>query len=154
MFSCRRLKISEAHGVSDVDHLPFLIVPEINTSLLSRHIASNVLRVPSAQSVLLNFLGAYFLFPTHHNLRRVTAEMADETVKRRCSGLDCQNDAGSLQCPTCLKIGKESIFCSQDCFKRSWVGFAFTRCYCTLYVNAQKLMRCLERTQSSSQNTE
>jgi len=36
-------------------------------------------------------------------------------------GDDCNNDAGSLQCPTCLKNGnKESYFCSQDCFKRNW----------------------------------
>ncbi|MCJ1367802.1 Methionine aminopeptidase 1 [Acarospora aff. strigata] len=47
--------------------------------------------------------------------------MADDTApKRRCIGLGCQHDAGSLQCPTCLKLGKESYFCSQDCFKRSW----------------------------------
>ena len=38
----------------------------------------------------------------------------------KCAGVDCQNDAGSLKCPTCLKIGKEISFCSQDCFKRSW----------------------------------
>lgn len=63
---------------------------------------------------------------------RATASMAaDGASKRRCIGVDCENDAGSLQCPTCLKIGKESYFCSQDCFKRSWVGNAFTRCSCT-----------------------
>ncbi|KAK5123352.1 hypothetical protein LTR85_002783 [Meristemomyces frigidus] len=42
--------------------------------------------------------------------------------KRECSGEDCSNDAGSLQCPTCQKLGKESYFCSQECFKRNWVG--------------------------------
>lgn len=41
---------------------------------------------------------------------------------KRCIGVGCENEAGSLQCPTCLKLGKESSFCSQDCFKRSWVG--------------------------------
>jgi len=42
--------------------------------------------------------------------------------KRMCIGVDCPNEAGTLQCPTCLKLGlKESYFCSQDCFKRSWV---------------------------------
>ncbi|MCJ1373394.1 Methionine aminopeptidase 1 [Loxospora ochrophaea] len=47
--------------------------------------------------------------------------MAAATVaKKPCVGVDCSNDAGSLQCPTCLKIGKDSFFCSQDCFKRSW----------------------------------
>ncbi|KAL2038378.1 hypothetical protein N7G274_009029 [Stereocaulon virgatum] len=41
-------------------------------------------------------------------------------TKKQCVGVDCLDEAGSLQCPTCLKIGKESSFCSQDCFKRSW----------------------------------
>ena len=41
---------------------------------------------------------------------------------RKCEGADCDEDAGSLQCPTCQKLGKESFFCSQDCFKRNWVG--------------------------------
>jgi len=41
--------------------------------------------------------------------------------KRKCLGVDCENDAGTLQCPTCLKLGmKDSYFCSQDCFKRNW----------------------------------
>ncbi|KAI9825861.1 MAG: Methionine aminopeptidase 1 [Thelocarpon impressellum] len=39
---------------------------------------------------------------------------------RKCIGVACENDAGGLQCPSCLKIGKESYFCSQECFKRSW----------------------------------
>jgi methionyl aminopeptidase len=39
---------------------------------------------------------------------------------RKCAGADCENDAGSLQCPNCQKLGKESYFCSQDCFKRNW----------------------------------
>lgn len=41
---------------------------------------------------------------------------------RKCEGEDCDKDAGSLQCPTCQKVGKEAHFCSQDCFKRNWVG--------------------------------
>ena len=41
---------------------------------------------------------------------------------RKCSGADCEKDAGSLQCPNCQKLGNESYFCSQDCFKRNWVG--------------------------------
>lgn len=41
-------------------------------------------------------------------------------------GADCENDAGSLQCPTCLKLGiKDSFFCSQDCFKKNWVCSCF-----------------------------
>lgn len=44
--------------------------------------------------------------------------MADEP--RKCLGKDCPNDASTLQCPTCQKLGKESYFCSQDCFKKNW----------------------------------
>ncbi len=49
--------------------------------------------------------------------------MSDQPpTKRKCLGADCDNDAGSLQCPTCLKLKiKDSYFCSQDCFKRNWV---------------------------------
>lgn len=44
-------------------------------------------------------------------------------AKKKCLGVDCPNDAGSLQCPTCLKLGiKDSFFCSQDCFKKNWVS--------------------------------
>ncbi|KAI9888018.1 MAG: Methionine aminopeptidase 1 [Watsoniomyces obsoletus] len=46
--------------------------------------------------------------------------MVEGVGKRMCTGTACENEASSLQCPTCLKIGKESYFCSQDCFKRSW----------------------------------
>jgi methionyl aminopeptidase len=48
--------------------------------------------------------------------------MTAEVATRKCRGLECPKDAGSLQCPTCLKMGLDSFFCSQDCFKRSWVG--------------------------------
>ncbi|THC88763.1 hypothetical protein EYZ11_011786 [Aspergillus tanneri] len=42
-------------------------------------------------------------------------------AERKCQGADCANDAGTLQCPTCLKIGlNDSFFCSQDCFKKNW----------------------------------
>ncbi|KAL4880648.1 putative methionine aminopeptidase, type I [Aspergillus karnatakaensis] len=41
----------------------------------------------------------------------------------KCCGADCPNQAGTLQCPTCLKLGiKGSFFCSQDCFKKNWVS--------------------------------
>ena len=43
-----------------------------------------------------------------------------ETKEGKCAGVDCENAAGSLKCPSCLKLGKEISFCSQDCFKRSW----------------------------------
>lgn len=42
------------------------------------------------------------------------------TAKRLCIGVACANPISTLQCPTCLKLGKESFFCSQDCFKTSW----------------------------------
>jgi len=51
---------------------------------------------------------------------RMTDE-AEQSAKRKCAGGDCDKDADSLQCPTCQKLGKESYFCSQDCFKRNWV---------------------------------
>ncbi|EPQ67265.1 Bgt-1118 [Blumeria graminis f. sp. tritici] len=42
-------------------------------------------------------------------------------TKRKCLGNNCQNAVGTLQCPTCLKLGKKEVyFCSQDCFKQSW----------------------------------
>ena len=64
-----------------------------------------------------------------HHLRRCgqidamqdapAATAADERLK--CSGVDCDKTAGTLACPTCLKLGiKPSRFCDQDCFKRSW----------------------------------
>lgn len=50
------------------------------------------------------------------------ADTAEPPAKKKCLGADCENDAGSLQCPTCLKLGlKGSFFCTQDCFKRNWV---------------------------------
>ncbi|KAJ1324604.1 methionyl aminopeptidase [Microdochium nivale] len=47
--------------------------------------------------------------------------MTEPPAKKACLGADCENSAGDLQCPTCLKLGiKDSFFCSQDCFKRNW----------------------------------
>lgn len=42
--------------------------------------------------------------------------------KPNCAAVDCKNEA-HLQCPTCIKLNKTegSFFCSQDCFKKSWV---------------------------------
>ncbi|ROW14169.1 hypothetical protein VPNG_04292 [Cytospora leucostoma] len=46
---------------------------------------------------------------------------AEPPTKRKCLSVDCENDAGTLQCPTCLKLGiNDSYFCSQDCFKKNW----------------------------------
>lgn len=52
---------------------------------------------------------------------------ATATATRKCAGKDCENDAGQLQCPNCQKLGKESYFCSQDCFKRNWVNYTCNR---------------------------
>ncbi|KND91354.1 Methionine aminopeptidase 1, partial [Tolypocladium ophioglossoides CBS 100239] len=54
---------------------------------------------------------------SHHS----SAMTFEPPAKKKCLGVDCDNDAGSLQCPTCLKLGvKDSFFCSQGCFKKSW----------------------------------
>ena len=52
--------------------------------------------------------------------------MASIDVEARpCAGADCDKEAGSLQCPTCLKQDiKDSFFCSQECFGRNWVRYA------------------------------
>jgi len=49
------------------------------------------------------------------------ATTAAAATPRKCLAPDCDKDVGDLQCPTCLKLGiKDSFFCSQDCFQRSW----------------------------------
>ncbi|KIW07075.1 methionine aminopeptidase, type I, variant 1 [Verruconis gallopava] len=50
------------------------------------------------------------------------SNMGDDSVpaQRICLGADCKNEATTLQCPTCQKQGKDSFFCSQDCFKKNW----------------------------------
>lgn len=52
------------------------------------------------------------------------SSMAEEPpTKRKCLGAGCENEATSLQCPKCLALGiKDSYFCSQECFKKNWVG--------------------------------
>lgn len=48
-------------------------------------------------------------------------DMTDLPAKK-CAGADCDKEAGTLQCPTCLKQDiKDVYFCSQDCFKKNWV---------------------------------
>lgn len=81
----------------------------------------------------LRSLGSAIYFPLplsyHHNTYISSKDLCTTTscikmaadAPRKCSGGDCENDAGSLQCPNCQKLGKESYFCSQDCFKRNWV---------------------------------
>ncbi|TAQ87639.1 hypothetical protein B7494_g4017 [Chlorociboria aeruginascens] len=46
---------------------------------------------------------------------------SEPPAKRKCIGVDCLSDAGALQCPKCLALDiKDSFFCSQECFTRSW----------------------------------
>jgi hypothetical protein len=75
----------------------------------------------------IQLLASPILRRPYSSVSRITHTMAsEEPAKRKCSGADCDNDAGTLQCPTCLKLGsKDSYFCSQDCFKRNWVRFCF-----------------------------
>uniref|UniRef100_A0A8C2ZC03 Methionyl aminopeptidase 1 n=1 Tax=Cyclopterus lumpus TaxID=8103 RepID=A0A8C2ZC03_CYCLU len=48
--------------------------------------------------------------------------MASTEARRECETEGCSKDA-KLQCPTCIKLGIEgSYFCSQECFKGSWVS--------------------------------
>lgn len=48
-----------------------------------------------------------------------TTTIEEQTVQ--CCGSDCGKNTGTrLKCPTCLKSNVESVFCSQDCFKRNW----------------------------------
>lgn len=79
----------------------------------------------SLQNPSSSHAGSFFTALTYHSsllLPPLTA-MGEATPARKCAGGDCDNDAGSLQCPTCLKLGvKDSYFCSQDCFKRNWVS--------------------------------
>lgn len=46
-----------------------------------------------------------------------TSKLQDASDK--CAGCH-DKPAGSLSCPTCLKLGIKSTFCSQDCFKTNW----------------------------------
>lgn len=63
-----------------------------------------------------------YLRLTPTTTRLGTMADTEPPAKKKCLGVDCENEAGSLQCPTCLKLGiKGSFFCSQDCFKKSWV---------------------------------
>lgn len=59
----------------------------------------------------------------------------------KCEGGDCDNDAGTLQCPTCQKLGKTAFFCSQDCFKRNWVG---QWCSCSVVRQKEQKVQSLD----------
>lgn len=42
-----------------------------------------------------------------------------KSPKQVCLSEGCGKSA-SLQCPKCAKLGRDSFFCSQECFKKSW----------------------------------
>jgi hypothetical protein len=75
----------------------------------------------------IQLLASLILRRPYSSVSQIIHTMAsEEPARRKCSGADCDNDAGTLQCPTCLKLGtKDSYFCSQDCFKRNWVRSYF-----------------------------
>lgn len=54
----------------------------------------------------------------------ITIAKMDQAAElpRKCPGLECENDASTLQCPKCKEMSVDTFFCSQDCFKRSWVS--------------------------------
>lgn len=56
--------------------------------------------------------------------------------RRKCLGVDGENEASALDCPNCLKSGvHDSFFCSQDCLKKNWVGYS-SHLYPVQYVTA------------------
>lgn len=73
----------------------------------------------------------------------------EAAAPRQCEGADCTNDAGTLQCPTCQKQGKDSYFCSQDCFKRNWVRNTFGRGLSYVANNTQATHKASHKKQSS-----
>lgn len=105
-------------------HLPsspadLFIRPQSNfyPTILSTERQQRTLRSHSVNFTLYFILFLQTLLVTFFSENYTMAAVAP----RKCIGLDCANDAGTLQCPTCLKMGTDSFFCSQDCFKRSWV---------------------------------
>lgn len=74
--------------------------------------------------------------------------------EKQCSGTDCNNKAGTLQCPTCLKLGlKGSYFCDQDCFKRNWVGYIRVDIFLTKKSNIDRIQtthKVMHKTQNGT----
>ncbi len=70
--------------------------------------------------------------------------------EKKCSGDDCDNEAGTLQCPTCLKLDiKGSYFCAQDCFKRNWVSYTFIEIFLTIELGIE----CIQATHKAIHKT-
>lgn len=76
----------------------------------------------SASSIHASAAGRLITINPSYSLRFYTSpKTMTAAVKRACLGVACTNVEVILKCPTCLKLGQESYFCSQDCFKKSWV---------------------------------
>lgn len=39
---------------------------------------------------------------------------------KKCCNILCNNEVSKLQCPICVKMNIESLYCSQACFKNDW----------------------------------
>jgi len=46
-------------------------------------------------------------------------KFCNQFIMNKCETIGCEKDA-TLQCPTCVKQGISSFFCSQPCFKGFW----------------------------------
>lgn len=91
-----------------------------------------------------------FFFYTLNTLFNTNAMAADPPTKKQCMGADCENDAGALQCPTCLKLGvKDSFFCSQECFKRNWVSGLIDMRQRTRLTTSQGIHKTMHKSQSN-----
>uniref|UniRef100_A0AAQ5ZLB9 Methionine aminopeptidase n=1 Tax=Amphiprion ocellaris TaxID=80972 RepID=A0AAQ5ZLB9_AMPOC len=71
--------------------------------------------------------------------------MASTEARRECETEGCSKDA-KLQCPTCIKLGIQgSYFCSQECFKGSWVSHKLLHKKAKEDKNQNESKNCVER---------
>lgn len=108
------------------------VLEHVTTSSLHLHDSYFFASLISYFLPFFSYLTQFFSFAcVRLSLRRSHLEttpsptdMAISPMGRQCSGGDCSNTVGSLQCPTCLKLSIEgSYFCSQHCFKKNWVSY-------------------------------
>uniref|UniRef100_A0A8P4KFE0 C6H2-type domain-containing protein n=1 Tax=Dicentrarchus labrax TaxID=13489 RepID=A0A8P4KFE0_DICLA len=71
--------------------------------------------------------------------------MASTEARRECETEGCSKDA-KLQCPTCIKLGIQgSYFCSQECFKGSWVSHKLLHKKAKEDKNQNESKNCVEK---------
>ncbi|KAI3367911.1 hypothetical protein L3Q82_026741, partial [Scortum barcoo] len=71
--------------------------------------------------------------------------MASTEARRECETDGCSKDA-KLQCPTCIKLGIQgSYFCSQECFKGSWVSHKLLHKKAKEEKNQNESKNCVEK---------